>query len=406
MAYLYINSRGEAWRKHSYSAGNDYDQCAFKYYLRRVLGWKPIDNKGSFKFGRALEDAIRFHHDNGGHGGVEQFINLWNPHKDDTTIKYTKTEKDWLSLAKAGIEMMRLYIIRQPSLPIPLGSNSVFQREYSKEVFPGDPNYGEIEDAGKLDIICYVDPAHPMLPKVIWKPEYGQLRPLIVDIKTSGIAFPEQPGMAAFDLQLRRYSWQSGIRDASLLWFVKKGHSYKKGSLITLLVDTPPFKAGDEVFIANVIKGESPIAQVVANESAFEVMEATQGKKENGDLDTTKAAMARKTEWLLANATSVPEGNFTRQRLQFNAGLITEDSANEAGNIAARQIVQIVNSWKNKSWPNTFGIRFPKDDRSDPYFRAFVLQEEEFKKDNFILKTEDAFDDLFAEDDIPEGEES
>ena len=90
--------------------------------------------------------------------------------------------------------------------------------------------------------------------------------------------------------------------------------------------------------------------------------------------------------------------------MQFNSGFISEESANDAGLIAGRQIVQIVNSWKNQSWPNTFGIRYPHDDRNDSYFRAFILKDEAFKKDMMIQVDQTEFDDLFAEDDSPEGE--
>jgi hypothetical protein len=88
----------------------------------------------------------------------------------------------------------------------------------------------------------------------------------------------------------------------------------------------------------------------------------------------------------------------TRQRLQFNAGRVSEQSANDAGRIAARQIVGIVNAWKNNEWPDTFGIRYPKDDRNDSFFRAFSLGDEAYKKANFTKSDEKAFDDLFQED--------
>ncbi|MDA4129164.1 MAG: hypothetical protein OK457_00180 [Thaumarchaeota archaeon] len=401
---LYVNTRGESWRKHSYSAGSDYDQSPYKYWLRRIIGWKEKDNKASFRFGRAVEKAIEYYHDSNGHGIVEKFQELWLS-SQQAELVYTKVEKDWASLNRAGTDMMRLYILRQPFLPIPLGGSSVFQREYGKEVFPGDPNYGEIVDAGKLDIVCYVDPAHPMLTKVHWRPEYGLLRPLIVDMKTSGKDFPENPGIAAFDKQLRRYSWQSGIRDVALLWFVKKGHTVKKGNSVTLLADVGNFKAGDEAVVAQMTPDkEKPSAYLVKNDYMVEEMEKAQGKRENGDLDTTKAAVERKMQWLTEYAPIISLNDITKQRLQFNTGFVTQESANDAGLIAGRQIVEIVNSWKNKQWPNTFGIRFPQDDRRDPYFRAFVLNDEAFKSEHFN-QTEPNLDDLFEEDSEPEEQE-
>ena len=207
-----------------------------------MLGWKEKDNKARFLFGKALEESIQFHHDHYGLDPVKDFQNRWAVHRDNSEIGYTDTEKNWETCNKMGSDMVRLYVAIQPSLPIPIGARSVFQREYAKEVFPGDPNYGGIEDAGKLDIVCYADIDHPLLVRVAGP--QGAHRPLIVDIKTSAVDFPEQPGMAGFDTQLRRYSWLSGIRDVSLLWFVKKGLTFKKGYSVTVIDPIGNFKAG------------------------------------------------------------------------------------------------------------------------------------------------------------------
>jgi len=394
MAFLYINSKGTPWRKHSYSAGNDFDQCPYKYYLRRVLGWKEKDNKARFVFGKALEEAIQFHHDHDGVGAVEDFKRRWAVHKENGNLSYTDTEKNWETCDKMGTDMIRLYIAIQPTLPIPLGGRSVFQREYAKEVFVGDPNYGEIEDAGKLDIVCYADPDHPMLPKVDWKPEYGAYRPLIVDIKTAAQDFPEQPGMASFDAQLRRYSWLSGIRDVSLLWFKKSGLGYKRGYSVTFIEPAGAYHVGEEAVVAKV---DGEMIWIVKNDFMLEEMDKAQGKK--GDkTEQTAEAKQLAMNWLEQYGLKVHSNFLTRQRLQFNAGFVTQTSADDAGRIAARQIMSIVNAWKNKEWPNTFGIRYPRDDRNDSYFRGFVLGDENYKKQNFTKSDEESFDDLFQED--------
>lgn len=395
MAYLYINQRGQEWRKHSYSAGNTFDQCPFKYYLQKVEGWKEKETKARFLFGRALEEAIQWYHEHNGVGAVEHFIEKWRAHADNKELTYTKVEKDWPTLYQTGVQMVKLYVIRQPSLPIPLGGQTLFQKEFGKEVFPNDPNYGGIEDVGKLDILSYVDPAHPLLPKVNWRPEYGPFRPIIIDIKTAGNAFPEQYGMAAYDVQLRRYSWHTGVRDVALLWFVKKSHKIQKGSNVTLLEDVGSFKAGTEMIVA-AMDEDTPI--LLANESFIAEMERIQGRKEDGKLLQTNVAKARRDEWLLNFGAKVSTEKLTKQRLQFNAGFVTVESANDAGEIAGRQIVNIVNARTRNAWPNTFGIRYPHDDRSDPYFRAFVQKDQMYRDQNFT-KAGDDFDDLFADDD-------
>lgn len=403
MGILYVSTKGKAWRKHSYSAGNDYDQSPYKYYLRRVLGWKSKDDKAAFKFGRAWEEAVQFYHDNRGKGGVEDFQRRWAVHKEEP-LKYTKTEKDWASLNRVGTEGMRLYMLMQPQLPIPLGGQSAFQREYSKEVFPGDPNYGEIDDVGKLDIVCYVDPKHPALPKMDWRPEWGALRPVIVDMKTGGKNFPESQGLAAYDAQLRRYSWLAGpqFRTVAFLWLTKSSSKLTKGCSVTLLEPIGYFSAGTEVVIATP-PDKAGNVYLVQNDFELEQMDKAQGRNSAGKLDTTKFAETCKAEWLKANAWIAPETAVTRVRLQFNIGVVSEQSAQDAGADAARQIVEIVNSWKNNRWVNRFGVRFPRDDSKDPYFQAFVLNDMTFREQNFIKNEEENFDDLFAEEEETDG---
>ena len=397
-AFLYINSLGKPWKKHSYSAGNLYDHCPLAYKLQKIHGWKEKNNKARFEFGKAFESAIQFFHEN--HGGrdaaIKHFAALWEPFRENKELQYTKAEKDWAQCLRIGTDWLKLYAVRQPQLPIPLGGQVVFQREYAKEVFPGDPNYGEIEDAGKLDIIAFVEPNHPLLPKLDWKPEYGAFRPIIVDIKTAGADFPEQYGIAAYDTQLRRYSWLSGIRDVALLWFVKKGLTIQKGYSVSLLEDVDQMKAGQEAVVALV---EEEGIWLLPNDFMVEEMERIQGKK-NGKTEQTNEAKNRRDLWLEENGVFASEEMVTKQRLQFNAGFVTVESAEDAGKIAQKQIINIVNSWKTDSWPNTFSVRYPHDDRSDPYFRAFVLNDKQFREANFTKSDDDI--DLFAEEDNEE----
>jgi hypothetical protein len=400
MAFLYINTKGQPWRKHSYSAGNLFDHCPLAYKLQKIHGWKEKNLKARFELGRAFEDSVQYFHENQGNvaESIKHFLAKWETCRTTEGLQYTKVERDWPTCARIGTDWLKLYAIRQPSLPIPLGGQVVFQRTYSKEVFPGDPNYGEIEDAGKLDIVAFVEPNHPLLPKLNWLPEYGAFRPIIVDIKTAGSDFPEQYGIAAFDPQLRRYSWLSGIRDVALLWFVKKGLKIQKGYSVTLLVDTGNMKAGDEAVVAGV---EEDGIWLLPNDFMVEEMERIQGKKTDKKgvvkTDQTNDAKARRDAWLKENGTWNVEENVTKQRLQFNAGFVTVESADDAGLIAQRQIINIVNSYQSGNWENKFGVRYPHDDRSDPYFRAFVLNEPGYKELNFEKSDEDI--DLFADED-------
>ena len=396
MGFLYINSKGIPWCRHSYSAGTTWDRSPYGYYLQKIEGWREKNNRARFEFGKAIEEAVQWHHEHDGTGAVQHFIEKWQVHAPNKELQYTKVERDWPTLYKTGIEMIKLYIIRQPELPIPLGGQTLFQKEFEKEVFPGDAIYGGITDMGKLDIVSYVDPSHPLLPKLIWKPEYGPLRPIIIDIKTAGVDFSDAYGIAAYDTQLRRYSWQTGIRDVALLTFVKKAHTLQKGYSVTLLEDAGIFKAGQEAVIAQM---DEDHAILVANDSLIEDMERAQGKKADGKTDQTKVAKERRDAWLAQFGARVSVDVLTKQRLQFNAGFVTKESADDAGEIAGQQIINIVNAWHRKSYPNKYSVRYPHDDTSDPYFRAFVLKDEMFKQQNFTKSDDSSLDDLFKEDD-------
>lgn len=394
MAILYIDSEGNKRNRHSYSAGLEFTGNPYKYYLHRIMGWKEKDTKAALLFGRDLEDTVEFYHKTAGKcDPVEEFTRLWAQRKDMKQLVYTTREIDWASLLRAGTEMMRLYKIRQPSLPIPM--DTIFQRPFTKEVFPGHPKYGDIYFYAKLDMIARVQPDHPMLPKVEWKKEDGLFRQVIIDIKTSGLDLDDTKGIVAHDQQMRVYAWTVNIFDVAFLWFKKCRHSVKKGYSATMLVDAGRFAAGDEVVIASV---EKDSCYVVGNDVMVEEMNKAQGFRENGDLDTKKEAKERAAKWREENAVLVKREDLTRQRLQFSAGIVDKHSADDAGQIAADQIVRIVNSWETNKWTNTFGIRFPHDDRRDNYFKAFCLRDNVLRDSIFEQKTEeDLKDDYFDE---------
>ena len=400
MAFLYNRaSDGSEHHKHSYSAGQDFDASPLKYKLKKLDGWREKDNKGSFKFGRALEQAMQFHCENGGQGGFAEFTRLWSEFKDVKDITYTKTERDWESLNRAGQELMIIFTAILPNLPIPL-ETSIWQREIEKEVFPGNEEFGGITHAGKLDILTKVDPHHPMLPAVgKWGPERGLFRNLIIDIKTSALDFDERQGMCAFDSQLRNYSWLTGIRDVAFLWCKKSGHKLGKGRSVTFLTYSTKYKAGDEAVVAS-MAGEQ--CWVVKNDIELKRMEEAQGRSPAGKLLNTKESDARKDVWLQANAELVDCEILSRQRIQFNAGIVKDQFAEDAGAVVARQITGIVNCRKMNQWPMEFGVRFPKDSRKDSFFRAFVEDDKMFREQNFTQSSDGNFDDLIVADEDPE----
>jgi len=162
------------------------------------------------------------------------------------------------------------------------------------------------------------------------------------------------------------------------------------------LEDAGIFKAGQEAVIAQM---DEDHAILVANDSLIEDMERAQGKKADGKTDQTKVAKERRDAWLAQFGARVSVDVLTKQRLQFNAGFVTKESADDAGEIAGQQIINIVNAWHRKSYPNKYSVRYPHDDSADPYFRAFVLKDEMFKQQNFTKSDDSSLDDLFKEDD-------
>lgn len=385
MGFLYVNYEGNEKSRHSYSAGQEFDDNPRKYWLRRLQGWSERDMKASLLFGRALEDAIQFYHDNNGKGGIEEFERLWIVNQSKDALVYTMRERDWASLNRAGREMMMLYAIRQPSLPMPLATR--FQREFTREVYPGDERLGGIEFFGKLDAIPRVDPHHPLLTKIEWKEEYGLYRQVITDIKTAGTDFDVMPGQVAQDLQLRMYSWLTGFRDVAFLWFKKNLHELQKGTSITLLKDAGSFKAGDEAVVAYTNEEEG--TWIVKDDFVMEEM-----KKYVGDKPTTKEGKAKRMEFLQNVATVCTPDVLTRQRLQYSSGFVSIEKAEDAGHIIGNQISNIVAARERNIWVDKFGVRFPHDNRKDPFYRAFNLNDEEFRKTMFEKKGEEPMDDF------------
>ena len=123
MAFLYVGPNGKPQRRHSYSAGGLFDKCPFAYKLQKIHGWKEKNNKARFEFGKAFESSIQYYHENRGDlkAAIEHFTALWSAYKDNGELQYTRAEKDWAQCLRIGTDWLKLYAIRQPHLPIPLG---------------------------------------------------------------------------------------------------------------------------------------------------------------------------------------------------------------------------------------------------------------------------------------------
>src|SRR5208337_232543 len=176
MTILYKSASGREIRHLSYSAISDYDFCPELFRLSRIEGYKDKDKKAAFEFGKAVEDAIQFYHANGlkiGEG-IDEFKRIWLKWKDIPLV-FTAQEKDWGSLYFMGADMLRLYEIFLPSLPI---RNAKFQLNYAKPMWPNS-------DMADLEFTSYIDLLSTL--------EDG--RRVLIDIKTAKSPLPDLPGM-------------------------------------------------------------------------------------------------------------------------------------------------------------------------------------------------------------------
>lgn len=354
MAILYRNYAGVDITKHSYSSGQDFSFCRQLYYLKRIKGYRQVGDTAAQRFGVAVEDSIRFWHSNGlkEGTGIEEFKRLWLAHKDSDKLKY-KPKEEWSDFYKAGAEMMRLYEVVLPTLPI---RDPMFQANVTKEVFPGTSLAG-IEDQGYIDLISKADWTHPLLPKVEVPPN-SPYRPVILDIKVSGSALDFSPSLIALDPQLKRYGWLSQFKDVGFMWFQRsKPKAYEKGTEITLLENLPDINAGQK-FVVYEYDAEKDIVTFCPENGLAEAAKILAEVKGKGSGERKKELLK---EWLADGwMRQAPSDTVTKQRFRFVAVRLTDEDLKETGEIVGREIVNIHDSYENNYWPKDgAGIRYP-----------------------------------------------
>ena len=74
---LYINPKGFAVTRHSYSGSDEFNFCPRKYQLHREGGWQERGQRAAMEFGNAIEAAVRHHHERSD-DAVERFIKEWD----------------------------------------------------------------------------------------------------------------------------------------------------------------------------------------------------------------------------------------------------------------------------------------------------------------------------------------
>ena len=393
MAHLYINAKGFEVRSHSYSAGSLFHECAQKYKLARLDGWKEREQRASQQFGIALEEAIRVYHQLDLGEALAHFQYLWSA-QQNAELKYTATEGDWFALKNSGLEMLRLYDLRLPLFPID-PSDVKFQIKYWKELFPGDTNLSGIEFVAFIDMVTRS------------RATLGD--PMIVDIKTSAKPFDSTPGMISLDQQLKSYAWVTGVSDVAFLNFIKTGRSLERGTDVAVLEAVGEFAPGQSAVVIKYQEYEPPIpAQpadpgkpkskpkpaipavpeetwIVDNEEKIEEMFKACGKGQ------TKDEKEARENWIHTNATLVNKSILTKQRIQFLNGFISQEDQLDAAKIIGHDVAKIVYANQENFWPKEGGLRFPNDKCVRCQFRGNCLTNTQLR-DTLVFRSDEEWD--------------
>ena len=341
---LYISASGRDVNNASSSSLDTFRLCRRKFRLSRIDGWKQKDRKASTEFGKCVESAIQYYFENGlkAGDGPDEFRKLWAKWIDQT-LTYTDQEGSWKDLNTMGVEMLRLFEVSLPTLPI---RNPKFQLNYEKKLWPGDPTFGS------LGYTAYVD----MLSTL----EDGAR--LITDIKTAKSALDITPNMISLDGQLRKYAWVSGIRDVAFLNFVKtRPDDFKKGTRVTLLEDRFEIKAGQSVIVwksCPPTEEDNRFQLIVGSDLAVQKMDEESDKiKGKGSTEAKEKLFREAVE--RGEFVVVGREDVTKVKLQFVRGTIPEEDLPEIGDQIGADVLAMHTSSQRDLYPKDGGVRFP-----------------------------------------------
>ena len=403
---LYRNAAGQEVTHASYSARLDFKKCPRYFELTRVQGWRDKTERAAPLFGKCIEAGVQSFEEHAREPGRAEltFRRLWEDVKalpNFEKLEFTATEGNWDQLLRAGKEMMQLYEVVAPTLPI---VGPLFQQTVKKQLFPGSARLAELQNKAIFDILSFPQWNHPLMPKIAQphivmrctshtgNPEDCNIvadapssRPLIIDIKTSGVNL--DTALVMLDPQLAEYAWMARIPDVAFLWFVKHGHSIKEGSKVTLLRDTGGILAGTELYV--VVDDSKEKGQVcLGNLSSVSLYEgAVKGLRGS-------AREAKKQEFREAQSVvQCTPSDITKQRLQFVAVRFTEEQMNDIGRDVAQATVEMNRAHEEGYYGMTGrGIRFPNNTCSFCGMRWICLGNSEQRDQNLSRKGDEWLD--------------
>lgn len=367
-AVLYRNSSGKDVTHASYSSRQTFRHCPREFQLTRIEGWSDKTQRAATLFGRCIEAGLQAYEESGRihNTGVHSFEKQWNDVKlvpDFEKLEYTDAEKDWDTLLRTGREMMMLYEVRAPRLPLSTKPGMLFQQPLRKKIFPGT-NLDRIENKAIIDVLSFPRWDHPLLPVIPEdeaKKDLGvayhvpsEHRPLIIDVKTSGKDLAVD--LVMLDPQLAEYAWQSRIPDVAFLWFVKKSHGLKKGSKVSLLQPWRDKFAGWEGVVIDVCDVGIYIGDFATLANYETAVKELRGKARAAAEGIFFEAGRHDGTVLL-----VPENVITKQRIQFGAARFTENEMDDTGKSVAQTTVEMVRAHELEFYEKQPGIRFPNE---------------------------------------------
>lgn len=390
-AALYTNTKGQPVTHTSYSSRQTFKHCPRQFQLERIEGWSDKVHKAAPKFGTAVEAAVQ-HYEAAGRTageGIAKFAELWEKAKLEEHFsewEYTDSEVSWEQLLNTGKDLLHLYEIRAPYLPISTQPKALWQQSVRKKLFPGT-HLDKLENKAILDIFSFPRWDHPLLPKI--DPPNGPAllgeftRSLIVDMKTSGMDLDTE--LIALDPQLAEYAWQLRVQDVAFLWFVKKSPDWKKGSRVTLLEDVGDYHAGFELLVLYdwaIDKTDTVVLGTPEVMAAYNQV----SKDAAGKTLTGNALKAVKLNFIATpGVVHVLPSVFTKQRLQFAAARLTQQQLDDTGRSVAQTTVEQLRANSEQFWPQLAGVRFPNQKCTFCAMRWLCLGNAE-KRDQFLTK--------------------
>lgn len=367
MSYLYKNPKGFEVRAHSHSGGQDWS-CPKKYYWKRLQGWQSKEEGAPQMFGKCTEAAIKYFHERNFEPGtgVEEFRKLWWDYKNED-ILYTEKSGNWNDFFRCGVELLKLYELQLPDLPI---SNAVFSVERRVDLAPGDGLYGGLQFMAVLDMLCTAPNNHPALPAM----EGPEVRQFVVDIKTSTASYYTDPRLSSLDDQLRDYAWVTGLSTVAFLVLCKNHTEIGTGDWITVL-EGP--KQGKKYKVFDIKDGKL----LVLPKELFDEYQSR--KKEIKGKGAKERGTALLTEYFYKGL-SFQRHEVTKQKIQFLPAIISQQDADEAKREAIHEAMDIADHNREQYFPKRPGVRFPHNPCTSCECLGLCIGDEGMVKENLV----------------------